>query len=176
MIQLVYIFLILLFGNVIYKTKQTKKVNNIDTVENNNEDDEQLELKYKLINRDKNTVDNPLAPPERRVEEQQYPRVQLYEKTRGTPDTYQLVGILYNDNNDKKYQLFGRRVYPGSYEWEYYIRGADLGGLDFKIPIDPSGNDVEIYNGSKLRIPIDNNVYNVIIYELDQPRYNPYTI
>ena len=128
-----------------------------------------------LKNRDENAVYNPLAPPEQRVERRQYPYPNnvFGEKTRGEPDDYQLVGLLYNTDINKNYQLYGRRVYPGSYEWEYYIRGKDAGGLDFKFPIQLK-NKEEIRDGMQLTVPIDKNVYNVSIYNYDQPRYNPF--
>ncbi len=135
----------------------------------------QIFLKY----RDENAVYNPLAPPEQRMESQQYPypnnnnSYSFWEKTRGEPDDYQLVGLLYNTDVNKNYQLYGRRVYPGSYEWEYYIRGKDAGGLDFKFPIQVK-NKEEIRDGMVLTLPIDKNTYNVSIYNYDQPRYNPF--
>jgi hypothetical protein len=177
MIQLLYIINILILGHFIYKINlftpniiNKTEENIINPDENNNTD-----LKYKLMNRDSNTIINPLAPPERRVDINQYPQIQLYEKTRGEPDTYQLLGLLYNDNVDKKYQLYGRQVYPGSYEWEYYIRGFDTGGLDYKFPIERT-NKQEIYDNSDITIPIDNNIYKVKLYNFDQPRYNPYVV
>jgi hypothetical protein len=135
----------------------------------------QILKKYFLKNRDENAVYNPLAPPEQRVESRQYPYPNniFGEKTRGEPDDYQLVGLLYNTDINKNYQLYGRRVYPGSYEWEYYIRGKDAGGLDFKFPIQLK-NKEEIRDGMQITVPIDKNVYNVSIYNYDQPRYNPF--
>jgi hypothetical protein len=128
-----------------------------------------------LKNRDENVVYNPLAAPEQRVENRQYPYPNnvFGEKTRGEPDDYQLVGLLYNTDVNKNYQLYGRRVYPGSYEWEYYIRGRDAGGLDIKFPIQLK-NKEEIRDGIQLTIPIDKNIYNVSIYNYDVPRYNPF--
>jgi hypothetical protein len=128
-----------------------------------------------LKNRDENAVYNPLAPPEQRVEERQYPypNTQFWERTRGDPDDYQLVGLLYNTDINKNYQLYGRRVYPGSYEWEYYIRGKDVGGLDFKFPIQLN-NKEEIRDGMVITLPIDKNTFNVSIYNYDLPRYNPF--
>ena len=74
----------------------------------------------------------------------------------------------------KKYQLYGRRVYPGSYEWEYYVRGADTGGLEFKFPIELNKKR-EIRDNDQLTLPFDdNNIYKAKIYNLDQPRYNPF--
>lgn len=132
-----------------------------------------------LKNRDEGVVYDPLKPPEQRMESQQYPypnnknSYSFWERTRGEPDDYQLVGLLYNTDVNKNYQLYGRRVYPGSYEWEYYIRGMDAGGLEFKYPIQIN-NKEEIRDGMVLTVPIDKNTYTVSIYNYDQPRYNPF--
>jgi hypothetical protein len=128
-----------------------------------------------LKKRDTDVVYNPLAPPEQRMESSQYPynNTLFWEKTRGEPDDYQLVGLLYNTDVNKNYQLYGRRVYPGSYEWEYYIRGKDAGGLDIKLPIQLN-NKEEIRDGISITIPIDKNPYTVSIYNYDLPRYNPF--
>jgi hypothetical protein len=136
---------------------------------------EELLKQIFLKNRDADAVYNPLKPPEQRVESRQYPYPNnvFGEKTRGDPDDYQLVGLLYNTDINKNYQLYGRRVYPGSYEWEYYIRGKDAGGLDIKLPIQLN-NKEEIRDGTQLTIPIDKNIFTVSIYNYDQPRYNPF--
>jgi hypothetical protein len=130
-----------------------------------------------LKGKDYNAVYDPLSPPEKRIESRQYPypNTQFGERTRGEADDYQLVGLLYNTTANKNYQLFGRRTYPGSYEWEYYIRGKDAGGLDFKFPLK-ANNKKEIMDGEKLTIPIDSNEYTVTIYDYDQYRYNPYVL
>lgn len=183
-IKLLYILIILVIGHVTYRSDivsnfTTQINNNIpDTQGNNIRSYDNGNLSYRLLHRDQSVVNNPLAPPERRVEIQQYPTVLFNEKTRGTPDNYHMVGLLYNDDNtvDKKYQLYGRRVYPGSYEWEYYVRGVDSGGLEFKFPIELD-NQREIRDNTQITLPFDsNNVYSVKIYEYDQPRYNPYVV
>ena len=128
--------------------------------------------------RDVKALYDPLSPPEQRVEEEQYVypdgMLNINIRTRGEPDDYQMVGLLYNTSANKNYQLFGRRTYPGSPEWEYYIRGRDAGGLDFKFPLDTRRQ--EIMEHTKLNIPLDDMVYNVKIYNYDQPRYNPFII
>ncbi len=154
------------------------KENMKDTNSNNNDVYNKLVkvLKHLFIkNRDEDAVYNPLAPPEQRVEERQYPypNNMFWEKTRGEPDDYQLVGLLYNTDINKNYQLYGRRIYPGSYEWEYYIRGKDIGGLEFKFPIQLN-NKEEIRDGMVINVPIDKNTYTVSIYNYNQPRYNPF--
>ncbi len=130
-------------------------------------------LYWKLLN--KEVVNDPMYPPERNVELRQmpYPNTMFWQRTRGTPDDYQLVGILYNQDVNKNYQLYGRRTYPGSPQWEYYILGNDIGGLTTKFPIQTKNKD-EIMDGSQITVPIDKNVYNVTIYDYNQPRYDPY--
>ena len=131
----------------------------------------------RLKRRDRKAVEDELSPPEQRVEAQQYidmepDNLRVNIRTRGEPDDYQMVGLLYNKDMNKNYQLFGRRTYPGSYEWEYYIRGRDVGGLDFKFPID---SKQELMDGTSINLPIDNSTYQLKIYNYDQPRYIPYT-
>ncbi len=120
-------------------------------------------------------VRDPLTPPDRSVEGRQLPLPNYYfqERTRGDPDDYQMVGLLYNTNINKNYQLYGRRIYPGAYEWEYYILGKDAGGLEYKFPL-ALNNNAELLDGTTINIPIDSNPYNVSIYNYDYYRYNPY--
>ena len=127
--------------------------------------------------RDMDAIYDPLAPPEQRMEYDQYiyPNVRYNIKTRGEPDDYQLVGLLYNQLVNKNYQLYGRRLYPGAYEWEYYIRSKDIGGLEIKFPIHHYHKN-EIYDDTILRIPLDDLEYRVKIYKYDQPRYNPFIL
>ena len=131
-------------------------------------------LKKQLNNRDNNVVDDKLTAPERRHEREIYRKVdglKINEHTRGEPDSYQLIGLLHKDNVDKKYQLFGRRTYPGSPEWEYYIGGRDSGGLDYKFQLN---TNQEIYDNTTIINPVDGEEYNVKIYNFDIPRYIPY--
>ena len=140
-----------------------------------------LQTKFsKLLNwlkiRDTKVVYDPLSPPEQRIEALQYLDITDLDtkfniRTRGEPDDYNMVGLLYDINNkNSRYQLYGRRTYPGSPEWEYYIRGKDNGGLDYKIPLS---NKQEIYDNSSVNVDIDNTTYTAKIYNYDQPRYIP---
>ena len=95
--------------------------------------------------------------------------IKINEKTRGTPEHYNLIGVLYNE--DKKYNLYGRSAYRGSYEWEYYIEGNDTGGLVYTIPLD---NQKEIIDGSLIKIPTSNLIFRAKIYKLDKYKYIPY--
>tara|TARA_Y100000590_G_scaffold449788_1_gene588470 strand:- start:2778 stop:3362 length:585 start_codon:yes stop_codon:yes gene_type:complete len=157
-----------------------KKTKVIKTVDNNNIDNSQKEidnaiLQKRLQNRDANVLNNPLVAPEQRHEGRNYVKIEkammINEHTRGEPENYQVVGLLYKDGADKKYQLFGRRIYPGSPDWEYFIGGRDSGGLDYKYPLDTRQ---EIYDGTTITNPMDGETYNVKIYNYDKPRYIPY--
>jgi hypothetical protein len=172
----IIIFMFLVYIRKTKKYNQENATNNNTNNSNNNSDIiNWANLKHFILGkRYKKAVEDPLTPPDRSVEERQLPMPNYYfqERTRGEPDDYQLVGLLYNNNVNKTYQLFGRRTYPGSYEWEYYIRGKDVGGLDYKFSIGLPNNQ-EIQDGTVLNIPIDSNPYNVTIYNYDYYRYIP---
>jgi hypothetical protein len=171
LVQQVIFYLVKKYGSESFESFQNMSLstNDINLIV------EALLKKIFLKQRDEGVVYNPLKPPEQRIEETQYPfpNTKWWERTRGDPDEYQLVGLLYNTDSNKNYQLYGRRVYPGSYEWEYYIRGKDVGGLDYKLPIAKQ-NKEEIRDGENISVPIDSNTYSVSIYNFDQPRYNPF--
>ena len=152
------------------RTSLTATSQPIKEKEHNSAISDDIDLKYRIINRDTNVVDDPLTAPERRVETSQYQKLKVNEYTRGSPDSYQLLGVLSNKEANKVYQLFGRRTYPGSYDWEYYVRGNDSDDFEFKYPIDTKN---EIYDGSTMVLPISDHVFTVKIYDFDRPRYNP---
>jgi hypothetical protein len=144
--------------------------------------------------RDMDVVNNPLAPPEQRHQQSRVPiifnnqpinipilshnepnngqvAVRLNEYTRGEPDNYQQLGVLYKVDG-KAYQLFGRHTYPGSWEWEYYVLGKDNGGMNMKHKLDTKK---EIYTGDKVNVPFSSGEFTAEIYDLaeDQYRYIP---
>jgi len=153
---------------------------------------------YSSVNkkqRDMDVVNNPLAPPEQRHQQQQVPiifnnqpinipilshdqpnngriGIRVNEYTRGEPDSYQQVGVLYQVDG-KAYQLFGRHTYPGSWEWEYYVMGKDSGGMNMKHQLDTKK---EIYTGDKVTVPFSSGEFTAEIYEMDKDeyRYLPY--
>lgn len=153
--------------NILKKKRIKKKsIEPIIDISNNN-----ALLDYKLKNRDRKVVEDTLVAPEKRVEKHQYTTLKLYENTRGDPDDYHLLGVMYNETANRTYQLFGRRTYPGSPLFEYYYRGRDSGGLDFKFPLSRNN---EIYDGDTIILPTDNIEFKVKIYPNDIPRYNPF--
>lgn len=157
------------------KIKKTKVIKTVDN--NNQQESDSVILKKRIETRDASVLNNPLVAPEQRHEARNFAKIEkvmkINEYTRGEPENYQIVGLLYKEDVDKKYQLFGRRVYPGSPEWEYFIGGRDSGGLDYKYPLDTKQ---EIYDGSTIVNPIDGDIYQVKIYNYDKPRYIPYIV
>ena len=94
-------------------------------------------------------------------------------RTRGEPAKYDQIGFLTSVSDPSNIKpLFGRQTYPGSPQYEYYYRGRDAGGLEFKFPL-PTQNGKEIYDNEVLTLPTDNNNFTVKIYPNDLPRYNP---
>ena len=101
--------------------------------------------------------------------------------TRGYPDNYHLLGTLSRiNNNDGKYnpiidenniiKLYGRRKYPGSYEYEYYTN-ITTGNDMTKIPIT---YDKKLFTNDKINIPELNGEFNVNLYPNEELKYNPF--
>ena len=144
-----------------------------------------------LENRDRSILTDPLVAPERRVQADQYPYPLIYNNsdlynyqnpglynypTRGYPDNYQQLGIVKRIKDEKILQLFGRATFPGSNQWEYYVRSEREGFIN-KIPIK-SRNQRELQNDDKVHVPgmnSDNGIFIVELFNYDTPRYNPYT-
>ena len=189
--DLLNIFLILYIITFVFKNNDSlsnfTKVGRRKRVKVNNnnkkryeEDNRHIQRKIihnRLYNRAQSVLNDKLVPPEQNHESHNYVKVdnimKINEHTRGEPENYQIVGLLYKEGVDKKYHLFGRRVYPGSPDWEYYIGGKDSGGLDYKYPLDTKQ---EIYDGTTIVNPIDGDTHNVKIYNYDKPRYIPYIV
>jgi hypothetical protein len=129
-----------------------------------------------LSNRDKNVLYNDFAPPERRDPSYQYPtkyvRNNINIPTRGIPDTYQLLGVLLRDNTETAYKLFGRQIYPGSSQYEYYAQSV-MYNNDIKLPIKIRG-DKEVTDNEVIQIPGTDpgkGEFKVKLYNYDAPRY-----
>ena len=112
-------------------------------------------------------------------------------ETRESGGDYQQVGILHktnnldNDfdkpgNNDKTVilQLFGKPIYRGSTNWNYYIMDKNK----FKIPLIINNENCDNYqrgckelqNNDTINIPQYNGEFSVQILRFDAPKYIPY--
>jgi hypothetical protein len=142
---------------------------------------ENKELKRRRLiqKRDHQVLYNDLVAPERRQPEHAYPIKQVRNiinvPTRGLPDNYHQVGLLFRNNTETAFKLFGRQKFPGSNQWEYFAQGV-MSNNDIKIPITVRG-DREIEDGQVIVVPGTDNSkggFRVKLYNYDLPRYNPY--
>jgi hypothetical protein len=103
-------------------------------------------IKYKIDDevqqRDLNVLLNPIYPPLARVERPIFDnliRMNFGQATRGSEDTFRLMGYLLNTNkNDADmggnvWKLFGRQTYKGSSIGEYYVSPVNDHTSDMKI-------------------------------------------
>lgn len=115
-------------------------------------------------------LSDPLMPPERTHPYMQTQMVPINIPTRGYPEQYQQYGILMkNDDSGDTFSLFGRREYPGSRTYEYYVTSSAKYNA-VKIPLS---SKKEIYDGSEISVPGYSGQYKVKLYELDSPKYIP---
>ena len=180
--------IIIVFTNM--NSYQTKSNNSIKT---NDDDDTLISNKYiiptsdfvndKIDKRDEDALENPLKAPNRRLPRHIYPSAAkdyIFEvPTRGYPDNYHYYGNLIRREDDKIVKLFGRQIYPGSNQYEYYgITSDPTGGSSVKIPIKVRG-DKELYDKDEIDIDfLDSSVGKFILFmnDFDRPRYNPFVI
>lgn len=142
-------------------------------------ENEELKERRFIQNRDHKVLYNDFTAPERRQPEHIYPvrhvRKMINVPTRGLPDNYHQVGLLFRNNTETTFKLFGRQKFPGSNQWEYFVQGV-MSNNDVKIPITIRG-DREIEDGQVIIVPGTDNTkggFKVKLYNYDLPRYNPY--
>lgn len=119
---------------------------------------------------------DPLENPTKRVDKSSLPHLaikQLFDiSTRGETDNFQQVGVLVAadlDNTNKLIKLFGRKKYPHSETYEYYVQ-VNNGNDNIKFPLKQTK---EIFNKDEVHIDELNRNYTASIYENDSPRYYP---
>lgn len=166
-----------------YETNNMNKKNNINETNNLNKTNSLNETKNvndELVERDRRVIYDPIKEPTRRLPRHIFNKDSIKRyiniPSRGYPDNYQLVGLLSRNADEKFLQLYGRQKYPGASQWEYYVRGKDLSGLETKIPISIH-NDQEIYDNDEVDVPLlDSNKgkFKAQIYKIDTLKYNPY--
>lgn len=132
-----------------------------------------------IINYDMDKIYDPLIEPTRRPQRYSLPPQELRRiidmPTRGYPDNYSLLGLLVKQKNDDNKEhnilkLFGREVYPGSVQWEYYTNIHN--GIDpIKIPIEINKN--ELYQDDIVYIKTLGQKYMVQLHKYDGPKYYP---
>lgn len=149
------------------------------------------------INRDTETIYNPLYPPLKRNYHFSQPsinRMPINIETRESGGDYQQVGVLHKTGfissdlsvanpgfNDESVllALFGKPVYKGSSNWNYYV----LSHKDnIKLPFVNKNNDctdntngcAELHNNDIVDIEQYNGKFKTQIYKFNAPKYIPY--
>lgn len=97
--------------------------------------------------------------------------------TRGPPEQYDMVGFLQDSEDPNKLQqLYGRRTYPNSNNWNYYVKSDQYHQIP--IPVNIDGKNCTDETGCKELQNKDNiNIFNkqqtATIYKPEPYYYNP---
>ncbi len=121
---------------------------------------------------------DPLENPTKRVDRNALPNKYLHNmidiSTRGNVDNFQQIGVLVSNDTtnelNKVIRLFGRKEYPNSNKYEYYVM-VNNGNDSIKLPIN--NYNKEINNNDEILIDSINKTYKAVIYNNDSPRYYP---
>jgi hypothetical protein len=142
-----------------------------------------VKLGKSIKRRDVDALHDDLSAPTRRLPRHLYPsQPNDFIKevhTRGEPDQYHQLGNMIRQSDERIVKFFGRQIYPGSNQYEYYGITTDANGAEIKIPIKVT-NDKEIYDGDEIDIEFldpanTKGKFKLYMNEFDRPRYNPYT-
>lgn len=120
-----------------------------------------------LTQYDYGVIYNPLIPPQKRPERNLLP---FY--SRGLPDNYRYIGNLTRSTDKNILQLFGRQMFPGSTQYEYYA--IDKDGI--KVDVDTL-HDKELFTGDEIDIPLfDTSLgkFKVYLHDTSSYKYVPY--
>jgi hypothetical protein len=137
-------------------------------------------LNKTIRRRDNDAINDDLSAPTRRLPKHLYPTEPndfISEvPTRGQPDNYHHFGNMIRQSDEKIVKLFGRQIYPGSTQYEFYGITTDGNGAEIKIPIK-TVHDKEIYDGDEIDIEfldLSKGKFKLYMNEYDRPRYNPF--
>ena len=102
-------------------------------------------------------------------------------KTRGPPQEYDMVGFLQGTEGDesKLQQLYGRRTYPNSNLWNYFVKSDQYHQIP--IPVSIGGQNCTDERGcnelqDKGSINLLDKEHTATIYKPEPYYYNPYVI
>ena len=101
-------------------------------------------------------------------------------KTRGPPQEYDMVGFLQDpDDTNKLQQLYGRRTYPNSNLWNYFVKSDQYHQIP--IPVSIGGQNCTDERGctelqDKGSINLLDKDHTATIYKPEPYYYNPYVI
>lgn len=100
-------------------------------------------------------------------------------QTRGPSEDYRQLGVLSNDDNSNIIPLYGRRLYHGASNWNYYTQtdrfvSVNLPVFSLKKDCSAEYGCNELTDGNKVTVPQYSETFKVTLYHLDGPRYIPY--
>ena len=107
-----------------------------------------------------------------------YPRFNY--PTRGAPEQYDLVGFLQDSvDPNKLQQLYGRRTYPNSNQWNYFVKSDQYHQIPIPVSVDGK-NCTDSTGCSELKtndnINLLNRDHTATIYKPEPFYYNPYVV
>jgi hypothetical protein len=100
--------------------------------------------------------------------------------TRGPPEEYDMVGFLQDsDDPNKLQQLYGRRTYPNSNSWNYFVKSDQYHQIP--IPVTLDGKNCTDETGCKElqnndNINLLNKEHTATIYKPEPYYYNPHVL
>ena len=110
------------------------------------------------------------------------PNLPINIPTRGSPTGYQQVGVLVDKSGGDTPQmlpLYGQETYPGSRLWNYYTSSDGYHAV--KLPVLNNNKDCqdqygceEIRDEGSVGVKGFNKEFNVNMYRVEGPRYNPF--
>jgi hypothetical protein len=174
--------------------KLYQKINSLEAQAAAQAETQSLNAEYSMVNTDDLKMKNMLQPPLMRnyhTDPNGVKMMPINVETRESGGDYQQVGMLYKDtiidedkapgnNTDSNIlPLFGKPVYKGSQQWNYYTATDKYNQI--KIPLSINNTNCtddrgckEIMDTEQIAVPGYNGNFKVQIYKFDSPKYIPY--
>ena len=111
-----------------------------------------------------------------RVNTRKYPPFNI--RTRGPPEEFNMVGFLQDsEDSNKLQQLYGRRTYPNSNNWNYFVKSDQYHQIP--IPVSIAGQNCSDERGctelnDKDKIIVLNKEHTANIYQKRPIYYDPF--
>lgn len=125
------------------------------------------------------------SPPER-LYDTLPSRIPININTRGTPESFQQVGVITTPGGTETsgspsrtiLPLFGRVIDSNRNRWNYYTRSDGLNPVQLPLQFkrrncDDDNGCEELSDGDSVGVPILGNSYTVSMYKYSTPRYLP---
>ena len=155
----------------IYKLPQDVNENNESKVAN------PTPLINSVEERDRKVLNDPLFPPDRRVNSKYYNQLEarglINYPTQGYGDSFQYMGNVSRKSDETILQLFGRQKYRNSDKYEYYVLNKESG---IKSPIDVK-NDGELFDEDEVNVSLydtSKGTFTVYLNKINNPSYFGY--